>query len=143
MSEENGKSEAERFSLPSQFLVEEDETQHKLKTNKIYTYHRGADLLAHIDFSDITVLKKDIAELGEAGVEKMITSDAPVIAHSNIEGGLKPGDIEKVNDVVVREIKQDDIDQINQFLAALKDYMTDPSTTKPEAQEYRKGVDDV
>jgi len=70
MSNEDTKSEAERFSLPSQFVMEEDTEQYRLKTDKVYTYHRDGELVIQIDFSDFAINKDDIDRLGEEAVIK-------------------------------------------------------------------------
>lgn len=131
--------ESDRFSLPSQFLMEDDTEHYKIRTDKIYTYYRADELLAHVDFSDITVMKADIDKLGEEGVLKMIATDAQVIAHSNIDGGLKVGDVEKLNDEVITTFTQDMINQINNFLAAMKQFMTPPD----QSPQLKGLTDDV
>lgn len=125
MSNENTKSEAERFSLPSQFVMEEDTEQYRLKTDKVYTYHRDGELVIQVDFSDFAINKDDIDRLGEEAVINQIQQDAIVLA-MKLTGGLKPGDIEKLNGEEVRVLTEVEIEDTKDFIASHQQFMSDP-----------------
>ncbi len=125
MSNEDTKSEAERFSLPSQFVMEEDTEQYRLKTDKVYTYHRDGELVIQVDFSDFAINKDDIDRLGEEAVINQIQQDAIVLA-MKLTGGLKPGDIEKLNGEEVRVLTEVEIEDTKDFIASHQQFMSDP-----------------
>lgn len=125
MSNEDTKSEAERFSLPSQFVMEEDTEQYRLKTDKVYTYHRDGELVIQVDFSDFAINKDDIDRLGEEAVINQIQQDAIVLA-MKLTGGLKPGDVEKLNGEEVRVLTEAEIEDTKDFIASHQQFMSDP-----------------
>jgi len=129
MSNEDTKSEAERFSLPSQFVMEEDTEQYRLKTDKVYTYHRDGELVIQIDFSDFAINKDDIDRLGEEAVINQIQQDALVLA-MKLTGGLKPGDVEKLNNEEVRVLTETEIEDATAFIASHQQFMSDPQQTE-------------
>lgn len=129
----------ERFSLPSQFVLEDDVEQYRLKTDKIYSYKRGDTLLAVLDFSDFAVNKTDLDELGEDKILESIANDAVVMAHQVTKdefGGLQIGDTEYLNDEKVKDLTEVDIFNINKFLKEIEMFHTDPNKVPDKGDLY-------
>ena len=135
---EPGMGDDGKFHVPSQFEPEPDGPKHwRMKAGLTFTYHRGNEEIACIDFQDF-MISEGLREQEDVTTEH-VYHDARCIVSRHLPDGLQPGDIEQMHegdrDGEIKKITtftEEDIDHINLCISDQAPITNIPTTTSPE-----------